>query len=162
MPMMLVQMQFTDITEPERDLIPDFCEWLCSVIFSDVNNKINRKKISLRMKYILESVDWVNWNSDKYSLTTMDILNSIKDAITFNEYKNNIWKIEINPNIIIPYSNTSIDRLVRFLNFGDSKQRGTGMFSLEKKYDYKKLNSLWQIFLIRNLGTMTTSKIITR
>ena len=162
MPMMLLQMQFTKIIEQERNFIPDFCNWLGVVIFSEINNKINRKKISLRMKYILEKVNWVNWNSDKYSLTTTDILNAIRNAIDYEEYKNNTWKIIINPNIFIPYSNTSIDRLVRFLNYGDYKQRGTGMFNLEKQYDHKKLNQLWQLFLTKNLGCMTTSKIISK
>ena len=160
--MMLLQMQFVDISESEGKLIPHFCEWLCNVIFSNINNKINRKKVSLRLKYILEEVNWIHWNSDKYSLNVTDILNSISESIDFEEYQNNTWKIIINPNILIPYSNTSIERLVRFINFGDVKQRATGMFNLEHKYNHKELNKLWKIYITRTMGVLTTSEIISR
>ena len=104
MPMMLVQMQFVDISETERDLIPHFCEWLCNIIFSNINNKINRKKVSLRLKYILDEVNWIHWNSDKYSLSVAEIFEAIAKSIDFESYKNNTWKIVINPNVLIPYS----------------------------------------------------------
>lgn len=162
MPMMLVQMQFVDISETERDLIPHFCEWLCNIIFSNINNKINRKKVSLRLKYILDEVNWIHWNSDKYSLSVAEIFEAIAKSIDFESYQNNTWKIIINPNVLIPYSNTSIERLVRFINFGDMKQRATGMFNVEHKYNHKELNVLWKIYISRNMGVLTTSKIISR
>ena len=161
--MMLLQFQFTNTTQEEREVIPDFCEWLCDILFSKINTKINRKKISLRLNYILEQVNWINWGKNKYSLSTSDIIDAIYESITYKQYKDNIWKIFIDTNILIPYSYTSIDRLIRFINYGDNKQRGTGIFpGLEQDYNFKQLNGLWEIYCMKNLNSSTDVKIITR
>ena len=41
-PMMLLQFQFINLDEDEKQLIPDFCELLRSIIMSRINTKINR------------------------------------------------------------------------------------------------------------------------
>ena len=163
MPMMIIQFQLTNTSEEEQQLVPDFCEWLDNIIYSDIDTKINRKKISLRLNYILDKVTWVNWHNDKYNLSTPEIMEAIAMGLSYEQYKDNIWKVQINPNILIPHSDTSIDRLIRFLNYGDAKQRATGIFSnLEREYNHKRLNSLWQMFVVKELGTMTQAKIISR
>lgn len=163
MPMMLLQFQFTNTTEEEREIIPDFCKWLCLVLFSSINTKINRKKISLRINYILEKVDWVSWDKNKYSLSTIEIMDAIADSFTYEQYKDNLWKILINANNLIPHSFTSIDRLIRFINYGDNKQRGTGMFTkLEQEFNHNKLNTMWAMYCMKHLGKMTDVKIISK
>ena len=41
--MLIRQFQFTNITEEELEIIPDFCEWLCQQMYSYIDNKINRR-----------------------------------------------------------------------------------------------------------------------
>ena len=161
--MMLLQFQFTNTTEDERNLIPSFCNWLCRIIYTKIDTKINRKKVSLRLNYILDKVDWINWDKNKYSLSTTEIFNAISNSFTYEQYKNNLWKINIDSNVLIPHSYTSIDRLIRFLNYGDNKQRGTGMFSnMEQEFNHIFLNNMWSIYCVKYLGRMTESKIIAR
>lgn len=163
MPMVILQFQFTNTTDEEQDLVPKFCNWLSQVIYSNIDTKINRKKISLRLNYILDKAQWVNWEKDKYNLSVSDIMQKINTSIYCEQYRKNIWKIRINPNINIPHSTTSIDRLIRFINYGDNYMRGTGMFSnLEHKYNHTELMSMWQMFCMKNLGIMSYAKIITR
>lgn len=161
--MMIIQFQFTHTTDDEQELIPYFCDWLSSVLYSNIDTKINRKKISLRLDYIINKAQWINWNNDKYNITVSEIMSAIHDSITYEQYRNNTWKMIINPNILIPHSNTSIDRLVRFLNFGDNVQRATGIFTnLEREYNYSKLNILWNMYVLKHLGGMSNAKIISR
>lgn len=144
-------------------MIPSFNNWLCDVIFSKLNTKINRKKISLRLNYILDSVDWVTWKKDKYNLTVSEIVNAIYSSLMCEEYKNNLYQLRINTNVLIPHSVTSIDRLIRFINYGDNKQRATGIFSnLEHEFNHKELNNLWQLYLLKSGLGMTDSTIIAR
>ena len=90
-------------------------------------------------------------------------LNQAKAMTSVVEYKDNLWKIEINSNILIPNSYTSIDRLIRFINYGDNVCAGTGMFTkLEQEYGHHQLNAIWNYFIIKELGHPAQSKIIAR
>lgn len=161
--MMILQYQFIEITPEERLEIPEFNAWLCDVIYSRLNTKINRKKIGLRLNYILENVPWVTWKKDKYNLTISELMGAIHDSLICEEYKNNLYQLRIDTNILIPHSVTSVDRLIRFINYGDNKQRATGMFSnLEHEFNHKELNNLWQLYLLKNGVGMTDSTIIAR
>lgn len=161
--MMILQFQFTNLTEKERELIPNFCEFFKNMILVKLNTKINRKKISLRLKYMEEEASWIDWESNKkYNTSVTDIIDTISQSIIAVPYKNNVWKIEINSNVLIPNSYTSIDRLVRFLNYGDTKYKATGMFTnIEHEYRHQKLNALWNWFILKELGYNTSSLIIT-
>ena len=161
--MMILQFQFTNLEENEKEIIPDFCEFLKSLMLAKLNTKINRKKISLRLKYLEEEVSWINWNgSKKYDTTTSDLIDTIIKSIRAVPYKNNLWKIEVDGNILIPNSYTSIDRLVRFLNYGDIKCRATGMFTnLEHEYRHQKLSAMWNYYVMKELGYSPSSRIIT-
>ena len=161
--MMILQFQYINLDADEKEIIPDFCEFVKSLMLTKLNTKVNRKKISLRLKYIEEEAKWINWNNtSKYSTSVQDIIETISDAIITVPYKNNIWKIEVNRNVVIPNSYTSIDRLIRFLNYGDTKCKATGMFTtLEHEYRHQKLNALWNYYVIKELGYNPTSNIIT-
>lgn len=162
--MIITQFQFTDIEDDEKALIKEFCNQIKSMMVLKLNTKINRKKISLRLNYIEENANWITWNkSKKYNTSVQDILTNIVDAIIPVEYKDNLWKIEINSNILIPNSYTSIDRLIRFINYGDNVCAGTGMFTkLEQEYGHHQLNAIWNYFIIKELGHPAQSKIIAR
>jgi hypothetical protein len=161
--MMILQFQLTNTTDNEQDLIPSFCNFICDYIYAHIDTKINRRKIGLRLNYILDEATWVNWNKDKYDITVSEIMEAIHYAICYEQYRNNIWRIQIDASIPIPYSSTSIDRLVRFLNYGDNYERATGMFTnLEHKINHTELNRLWLLFIMKNLGYMSQAKIITR
>lgn len=158
---MILQFQITNITEDERDMIPEFCKWIINKMYIEMNTKINRRKIQLRINY-LYTVPWISWKSRKY-IDTQTIMDTIYKSITYKEYKDNIWKVDIDDSILIPGTATSISRLVRFINSGDSNMLGTGMFStIENRYKGPELMSLWKVFILDNLGELSNSKIITR
>lgn len=161
--MLLLQFQITNITEDERRLIPDFCEWLCTQLYSTIDTKINRRKIQLRMKYLM-SVSWIQWNkSKKYETAVLDIMQAIYESFTYVPKKDNIYEIKIDDNILIPNSYTSISRLIRFLNYGDINNKATGIFTkLEQNFDFNKLNSMWRMFMLHELNIISAVKIITK
>lgn len=159
--MLIRQFQFTGIAEEELEIIPDFCEWLCQQMYSYIDNKINRRKIQLRLNYIYQ-VSWIEWKKNKY-IGVSEIMEAINKSFSYEEYRNNTWKIQTNSKVLIPESNTLMDRLIRFIEFGDQHQRGTGMFTgLKKHYDASKLNTLWRMYKSYRLGTyLSDVKIIT-
>ena len=54
-----------------------------------------------------------------------------------------------------------MDRLIRFINYGDNEIRATGMFTLiQRYYTYNELQNLWQLYCMRELGYMTDTRII--
>lgn len=161
--MMILQFQFANLQENEKKIVPDFCEFLKDLMLAKLNTKINRKKISLRLKYIEEDVNWINWNSSKkYDTNVSNIINSIINSIIAIPYKNNIWKLEIDSNVLIPNSCTSIDKLIRFLNYGDNKFKATGIFTnLEHEYRHQRLNAIWNYYVLNELGYNPISTIIT-
>lgn len=161
--MILLQFQFIDVQEDEMQLVPEFCKYLKHMLLVKLNTKINRRKLSLRLQYIENEVDWINWiKNKKYNTSVQDIVDAITQAIVATEYKDNIWKIEVNQNVLIPNTYTSIDKLIRFINFGDNVCKGTGMFTnLEHEYRHQQLNAIWNFFVIKELGHNATTRIIT-
>lgn len=160
--MMLLQFQFTQFgSEKEYEIIPDFCEWLGNQMFEYINTKINRKKIELRINYLYK-VPWIKWATKSSYIDVEMIMKAIYQSITFEEYRNNLWKINIDENVLIPNTYTSISRLVRFINYGDNKTRATGMFTnLVHKFNHITLNNLWRIYATNRLGYFSQIKIIT-
>lgn len=161
--MLILQYKFEKCTEKELELIPVYNDWLCDTIFSKIDTKVNRRKIDLRLNYVLEKVNWIDWKKDKYNLTTSEIIEAIYRSIIWQRKKNNIYNIIIDTNICIPHSYTSIEKYIRFLNYGDTKQKGTGIFELLiNDFSSKSLNSMWQILLYRYHVGVTNSNIITK
>lgn len=158
--MILFQFQFSQVeNEKEYSIIPDFCKWLCEQIFIRINTKVNRRKIQLRLKY-LYTVPWIKWNKHRY-IETETIINTIHKCLTFKQYRKNVWRIITEPNTLIPGTKTSMDRLIRFINYGDNEMRATGMFTLiQRYYTYNEIQNLWQLYCMKELGYMTDTRII--
>ena len=66
--MVLLQFKFINLTDDEQQLISAFNTWLCDVVFNKIYTKINRKKVSLRLNYILNDVRWIQWQNNKYNI----------------------------------------------------------------------------------------------
>lgn len=63
--------------------------------------------------------------------------------------------------IILKNTNTVIDRIIRFLEFGDNNYLGTGMFNnLKNYYNTSNLNSYYKLYCMDKLGYITNTKII--
>ena len=156
--MTILQINFSDVNDAELRSIPDFMQELASVIVTKLNTKINRKKIKLRLNYMLEDAEWVNWLPNlKYNTTIDDIINAIGKSITVREYKNNTWKLEVLEDIKIPNSITPISRFIRFFNYGDNVYHPTGFFTnLSGELRGNKIYSYWNLYL-RTIGIYETN-----
>lgn len=159
--MLIKQIQFTNCTEEELELIPDFMEWLIDNIYSYMNNKINRRKIQLRLKY-LSTVPWIHWISENYT-DVQTIMENIYESFTYEEQQYGKWVLTTNSNIVLPHTSTSIDRIIRFLEYGDIKFNATGMFNkIKNEYKFHKVNNLWKMFLLSKYQIgITESKLLT-
>lgn len=159
--MLIKQIQFTNCTEEELELIPDFMEWLIDNIYSYMNNKINRRKIQLRLKY-LSTVPWIHWTSENYT-DVQTIMENIYESFTYEEQQYGKWVLTTNSNIVLPHTSTSIDRIIRFLEYGDIKFNATGMFNkIKNEYKFHKVNNLWKMFLLSKYQIgITESKLLT-
>lgn len=151
--MVIFQIKFTDVSEEEQILIPDFIQELASVYITKLRTKINRKKIKLRLNYIKEEADWMNWLPNlKYNTSVDDIIEAISKSFTVKQYKDNTWKLEASSAILIPNSITPIARFMRFFNYGDSKYHATGFFTnMISELHGSKINLYWNLYL-RNVG----------
>lgn len=159
--MLIKQIQFTNCTEEELELIPDFMEWLIDSIYSYMNNKINRRKIQLRLKY-LSTVPWIHWTGENYT-DVQTIMENIYESFTYEEQQYGKWVLTTNSNIVLPHTSTSIDRIIRFLEYGDMKFNATGMFNkIKNEYKFHKVNNLWRMFLLSKYQIgITESKLLT-
>ena len=73
-----------------------------------------------------------------------DIMNSIYESLITVEHKDKIFIIQTDINMKIPNTNTSMDRLIRFFEFGDRNIRPMNMLSkISHQFNYMKLNSLY-------------------
>ena len=160
--MLIKQIQFTNCTEEELELIPDFLEWLIDNMYAKLNTKINRRKIQLRIKYLLQ-VPWIRWNKKTDITDTQTIMQCIYDSFSYEEQNHGLWVLTTNSNIILPNTSTSFDRIIRFIEYGDMKFNATGMFNkLKKEYDYYKINNLWKTFILTKYQIgITDSKLLT-
>lgn len=103
-------------TEESKQLI-DFGYYICDLIYSEINTKLIRKKIQLRIPY-LYTVNWIQWKR-KY-IDVEDIMKTIYESLEVKPEKYN-YVIYINEETTIPNSVTKADKLIRFLDAGDMK-----------------------------------------
>lgn len=156
--MFILEFELENITEKERDIIPDFCDFLNDNIISILDSKKMRKKIQIRLNY-LYTVMWIEWYNKK--LCTIDsIYETFHSSLDYKSNKLNSWTLFINTKNRIPGSLTSMDRLIRFLNFGDLNFKGTGFLTMIiNKFNNKYLTQLWRLFVINRLGAYPKSRI---
>ena len=103
-------------TEESKQLI-DFGYYICNLIYSELNTKLIRKKIQLRIPY-LYTVNWIQWKR-KY-IDVDDIMKTIYESLEVKPERYN-YVIYINEETTIPNSITKADKLIRFLDAGDMK-----------------------------------------
>ena len=103
-------------TEESKQLI-DFGYHICNLIYSELNTKLIRKKIQLRIPY-LYTVNWIQWKR-KY-IDVDDIMKTIYESLEVKPERYN-YVIYINEETTIPNSVTKADKLIRFLDAGDMK-----------------------------------------
>lgn len=156
--MLILQFSVTQADETEVQMIPNFCQWISSQIFSRLDTKINRSKIESRLGYI-KSVPWIHWISNK-NITINDIMSTIEKGFIYKQHKE-VSIIEFDGSILIPHTDTPMVRLVRFINSGDMYHKGTGMFSnIQNKYKHNDLNTYWKMYIMQELGYLPSSEII--
>lgn len=101
-------------TEESKQLI-DFGYYICDLIYSEINTKLIRKKIQLRIPY-LYTVNWIQWKR-KY-IDVDSIMKTIYESLEVKPERYN-YVIYINEETTIPNSITKADKLIRFLDAGD-------------------------------------------
>ena len=72
-------------TEEAKQLI-DFGYYICNLIYSEINTKLIRKKIQLRIPY-LYTVNWIQWKR-KY-IDVDDIMKTIYESLEVKPEKYN-------------------------------------------------------------------------
>ena len=103
-------------TEESKELL-NFGYYICDLIYSEINTKLIRKKIQLRIPY-LYTVNWIQWKR-KY-IDVDDIMKTIYESLEVKPERYN-YVIYINEETTIPNSITKADKLIRFLDAGDMK-----------------------------------------
>lgn len=155
--MLIFQFEYEKLNEEEQELIYDFGEFLKDIVYSEIFTKTNMLKIKLRIPY-LYTVRWIQWIKRK--ITIEQIFDTINNSFKFVKHKDNIWILELDTSVLIPNTQTSMSRLIRFLEYGDLQYKGMNMFKkLEHKYNWNKLNSLWSMYCLKHLGNLPESKI---
>lgn len=131
--MNIVQFKLEGIDEREHNLVPEFCRMIQECIYTDLNTYSNRAKIEMRIPYLYKC-DWIIWYKKQINIQT--VLKLIFNSIEYKEYKNNRFTLYINETNKIPNTNTYINRLIRFLEYGDTHYKGLGLFTmLEHRYN---------------------------
>ena len=162
--MVLIQFQVVNFESEELQQTISFCKWLLdNIILYYIIENSNTDKIKIRINK-LQEVEWIKWKKNKkIKLKYDEIINAITKCIIIKKYRNNVYKIETNENVLIPNTYTSIDRLIRYINSGDNELPATNIFTdIKNKLNYMQLNSYWKFFISNELGYFTDSKLNTQ
>ena len=155
--MLITQFMLEGLDDKEAEQVISFIGTLRDIYCAEFCGNIMKLKISMRIKYLYE-VPWIKWKTK--NITPNMIVDTIYRAIRIRK-QDLVYMVYIDKNVLIPNTYTSIDRLMRFLDYGDLNYKGLGIFTkLEHKYNYSKLNALWVHHIYKHLGYLTTSKII--
>lgn len=148
--MIILKFEYTDQSDIELEHMNLFCDWLCDLIYANINTPINKKKISLRIDYLM-TAKWISWNKNAV-ITATDIISLIRKSM-IHTIKEDVVEIKIDGTTQIPNSNTLLERLLRFLEYGDINTRPTNMFHIAvQELTPNRLFYLWNVFINRQLG----------
>ena len=158
--MMLCYHINTSVDE-ELKLIGKFNEQLIQYITDMIDIKQLTRLLLLRRNYIVDEATWIEWRTSKPNLNVKEIASLILEAFKVEKDNKGRFNLTLDNKIMIPYTNTSLARLVRFLNVGDNKIKGTGFLSnILIKLNNFKINELWQSFIFQELGYITVNKVV--
>lgn len=161
--MIVIQFQVTDANEEELNLVPKFCKWLQKNIINNYIYAYNEKRIKSRLD-LVQNATWVKWKGNRrQKLEYKNIIELIVKSFVIKTYKDEVYKIETSDNVLIPGTVTSLDRLIRYLNSGDSTTPATDIITgLQHKLNYTQLNGYWRMYILQYLGDITDSHLITQ
>lgn len=161
---MITQFQFTNTVNEDDsiELIPDFCKWLCDILYSYIDTKLNRRKIQLRIKHLYE-VPWIRWSKKPSYTDTQTILETFRKSLIVEQYRKNIWRLRTDTTTELPNTFSSVDRVVRFIEYGDSQIPGTGIITKASQNIIGiNLQTLWKTYCLQELGYVSDIQIITK
>ena len=155
--MLLTQFRFENLANEEKELLPEFFKQLKKILMNEITPTV-KLKIAIRVPYLYK-VNWILWKTKKIEVD--DIINAIYKAIKIYSTQDNIYKVVIDENATIPNTYSPLNRLVRFLEYGDINYKGLGLFTrIEHLYNYKKLNGIWRAVVMQEYGDIFSSRII--
>lgn len=159
---MMLTYRINTSDDKELKLVGKFNEQLIQYITDMIDTKQLTRLLLLRRNYIVDEATWIEWRTSKPNINVKQIASLILEAFKIEKDNKGRFNITFDNNIIIPNTNTSLARLIRFLNVGDNKIRGTGFLSnILIKINNFKINELWQSFIFQELGYITVNKIVT-
>lgn len=159
---MMLTYRINTSDDKELKLVGKFNEQLIQYITDMIDTKQLTRLLLLRRNYIVDEATWIEWRTSKPNINVKQIASLILEAFKIEKDNKGRFNITFDNNIIIPNTNTSLARLIRFLNVGDNKIRGAGFLSnILIKINNFKINELWQSFIFQELGYITVNKIVT-
>lgn len=124
-----------------------FCRYIIKMLRADIERLSDNPKVIMRVS-LLQSANWISWNG-KPSITTKRVCKAIANSLSYKCYKNH-YVIQIDSHTKLAGTNTTVDSIARFINYGNDYVRGSYVFSnLFKRYS-NKIYKYWRAFLLRS------------
>lgn len=160
--MLLLEYRLAKVSSNQLEYIQGFNQYLINNIYDNIiNTKFIRTKIMIRLKNIDKKVNWIRWTNNIKSINIDDLMNLIKNNIEVKAYKNNIYKIIIDKYVLIPNTLTPLERLLRYIEFGDTKTKGIGLLNyIKQQYTFNTINSLFSMYMLVQTKEYNKSQLV--
>lgn len=160
--MILLEYRLAKVSSNQLEYIQGFNQYLINNIYDNIiNTKFTRTKIMIRLKNIDKKVNWIRWTNNIKSIDIDDLMDLIKNNIEVKAYKNNIYKIIIDKYVLIPNTLTPLERLLRYIEFGDTKTKGIRLLNyIKQQYTFNTINSLFSMYMLVQTKEFNKSQLV--
>lgn len=160
--MILLEYRLAKVSSSQLEYIQGFNQYLINNIYDNIiNTKFTRTKIMIRLKNIDKKVNWIRWTNNIKSIDIDDLMDLIKNNIEVKAYKNNIYKIIIDKYVLIPNTLTPLERLLRYIEFGDTKTKGIRLLNyIKQQYTFNTINSLFSMYMLVQTKEFNKSQLV--
>ena len=135
------------VDEFENSIKDDFCQYLLKDIRDNILASVNMLKFQHKAVDILNT-DIIQWNRKPANINMVYVLKLVVNNIVLIKGNKDDYMISINKKKLFPYSKTSLDVVVRYLDKGDLKDSPTLFVSnVFNKYTQEKIDDMWKEYI---------------
>lgn len=156
---MRIEFQLIGNNKEEIELMDEFCMFLVREIRKDILNSISMEKLQSKEKDILNA-SWIKWYDKPRKINMVKLLKFILRYIRYKERKRHRYLIDINPNVLMPYSKNPIEQIARFIDRGNERSLGSNLFNKVFMKYRLSISNYWKSFVSLKLKRLEVNEVV--
>lgn len=156
---MKLEFELIKVDSEVAEIIPDFCDLLLTDIKDAMYDNINLSKAEDREEELINA-NWIKWIDKPDHINMTKLCQFISNNLVIKKRKDNCYIIEIDKNVNMTNTRTSIDKVVRFLNSGNESK--SPMYFMTRTFrEYRtKIKSYWKSYLSIRLRRLDVKCVV--